>query len=1446
MRKQLSMKNFITGIIPYFVLAILGFVRVDFFVDNLGDEIYAINQLFFQIFAYISLVEAGIGPLITQQYYKFFADQDHKSISGLYTTSKKMLQKISIAILIIGFIVSLFLKFLTNNNLALGYMQIVFMIFLFRSILEYLMLSPRLVLQADQRIYKINVLLNAYKVIEIIVEITLLQCGIDYLVILLSSIVVRFLSYYYTNRKIFKEYPWLTVVNKNEVVKLKNSTSVLWHKLADAIYNNTDILLISAKLEPISVVIYSAYKYIVKFIVDGVYILSNALTASFGNVVYKSKKADKHLIFEEMNMAFLAAASFFTITVYVLSHTFVSLWLGPNKLMDNLAFIFMIIVLFNDIARRPFLICRDANGLFKETQLITIVESFLNLILSIVLVFKYGVVGVLFATAFSTLATSFWFYPRYIYKQAFYMDSKQYFLKYFTCVIITIIGCFVGRHLFEILPSSGYVSWIFSAVVICLLAIVLIAITFIICFKDFRRLLYKAKLLLEEMKIMERLKNMKKMMIDKEVLIKLLMFFLMLQPVLDIYILFEPTVVSFFHFSPTTIIRILFVGLLLLMLGFTLKYSKKYFLMLGYIFLVVLYAIFHHLNAMQFQSNVPGNFGYSFTSEIFYIIRMLLPLIMIIISYHVKFSEKRMQTVIQTLILLISGSIVITNLFSISLASYTKTSIAANIFTWFTDQYEKYNYLQLASRGFFVSANRISALELLLTPIWLFFFIKKPTKKNIVITIIHIIAMLMLGTKVATLGIILLLILSFLIYCYCCFIQKEFEFSKKILYSFIMFVIIWSSIFPLSPAMNRNNIDNNREQNSETMVTCKKMKQIPLGQIKYEDPLIEYETDDLTKCSLNKDLEKQKLELVERNLAFLSKEEEKVEYLKSFIEVEYENFNIKTEFLFESYPYQYNPYFWYDIMKEPLMVRTNFRILEERMLSNIKKQNNNYYDNYFGITFTRMSNIFDLERDFISHYYTLGWCGLILLLFPYLIIVVFGIILMLFQFKEKINFYNIMLLFSIGITLFAAYYSGNIMDGLIVTLILGFIIGQFVQCVYRRNKTMNEKKKISIIMPTYNDAKSICETLDSVIEQTYQNWELIIVDDGSKDETRSVIKSYKKAHKNDNRIQYVYQKNTDQLKAIIHGMDYISGDYIYILHSDDLLATKMVFERAVQYLEKYTEVDAIIGDLIVIDENSKITGRQEVLSYLKKEKTPAIQLLWLGRNLYVDFAFHRKKFFFENVKENYLTWNTPFWLNTSDSLSMLNVKKVDFEFIKYRVHSGNYINNDIGKLNVINGELRTVTRLMKYYDIPNYKKQFYIFRIFNRLNFLQIYKPLYKKREFTNKAEVLDFIIRKRFSNGYNDNCFLKSLVSFYENFHSRKIYFKDIYNNEIIYKGNEMRQFNKELIDNKLPNLYLSIFKEMQVGFDEIIVKTEEEKEKAINLTKFLCIYPFVKVTKK
>ena len=105
--------------------------------------------------------------------------------------------------------------------------------------------------------------------------------------------------------------------------------------------------------------------------------------------------------------------------------------------------------------------------------------------------------------------------------------------------------------------------------------------------------------------------------------------------------------------------------------------------------------------------------------------------------------------------------------------------------------------------------------------------------------------------------------------------------------------------------------------------------------------------------------------------------------------------------------------------------------------------------------------------------------------------------------------------------------------------------------------------KVTILTPTYNDGDTIEKTLLTIRQQTYKNWEHIIIDDGSTDNTKNIIVNYKEKYDKEDKIKYIYQENSDQLNAIINGSKYITGDYVYILHSDDFMPSETFLEDAV-------------------------------------------------------------------------------------------------------------------------------------------------------------------------------------------------------------------------------------------------------------------------------------------
>ena len=102
--------------------------------------------------------------------------------------------------------------------------------------------------------------------------------------------------------------------------------------------------------------------------------------------------------------------------------------------------------------------------------------------------------------------------------------------------------------------------------------------------------------------------------------------------------------------------------------------------------------------------------------------------------------------------------------------------------------------------------------------------------------------------------------------------------------------------------------------------------------------------------------------------------------------------------------------------------------------------------------------------------------------------------------------------------------------------------------------------KFSIVIPTYNRAAFLPKAIESVLAQTYTDWELIIVDDGSTDNTKDVVSQY-----SDSRITYIYQQNVERSAARNNGIMHASGDYICFLDSDNYIKADRL-QKLVEYI----------------------------------------------------------------------------------------------------------------------------------------------------------------------------------------------------------------------------------------------------------------------------------------
>lgn len=158
------------------------------------------------------------------------------------------------------------------------------------------------------------------------------------------------------------------------------------------------------------------------------------------------------------------------------------------------------------------------------------------------------------------------------------------------------------------------------------------------------------------------------------------------------------------------------------------------------------------------------------------------------------------------------------------------------------------------------------------------------------------------------------------------------------------------------------------------------------------------------------------------------------------------------------------------------------------------------------------------------------------------------------------------------------------------------------------------KPKVSIVSPVYNGSSYIKFFLDSILNQSYDSIELIIVDDGSSDDTRDIIQSYtERFDERGIKLQYIFQENGGQMSAIANGIRYATGDYFVWPDTDDFYNNDSL-EALVDYLERNPGKDLVVAQSRMVSEadRSKSLGRLQLGRFRRRKQ-----------NLFYDYVFER-------------------------------------------------------------------------------------------------------------------------------------------------------------------------------------------------------------------------------
>jgi glycosyltransferase involved in cell wall biosynthesis len=264
---------------------------------------------------------------------------------------------------------------------------------------------------------------------------------------------------------------------------------------------------------------------------------------------------------------------------------------------------------------------------------------------------------------------------------------------------------------------------------------------------------------------------------------------------------------------------------------------------------------------------------------------------------------------------------------------------------------------------------------------------------------------------------------------------------------------------------------------------------------------------------------------------------------------------------------------------------------------------------------------------------------------------------------------------------------------------------------------MENKPLISIVLPTCNRLDFLMRSIDSIKAQTYENWELLIVDDISDDGTKEAMEELQKK---DSRINYhrIKVDSTPGIsKYLNYGISKSKGKYIARLDDDDFWCMNDKLKMQVEFLENNLDYVLVGGGMIIIDENGN-----EKFRYLKNEKDEEIREKALMANPFT----HAAVMFRKDVVESIGGYKN--WLHAEDWDLWLRLGKVG-KFHNFKEYFGKYL---VAGQNLSfkyqRRQAKIILKIIKTHkkDYPHFLKGYSL----NYIQYLYTYLPLFIRKEF--------------------------------------------------------------------------------------------------------------------
>lgn len=459
--------NLIFSVLAQIVTIGIGIIVPRLFILSFGSETNGFINSLNQIFVYVALLEAGVGGASLQALYSPVANNDKDKINAILSATNKFYKRTGLfyclAVVCISFIYPLIIVSSLDYWLMFS---LILLIGLSGSVPYFIQAKYRILLSAEGKNYLSSIISSIQSISLSAARLILLLLGMNVLVVQSAYLIINLIIGLCCSIYIKKNYGWINFKVKPDVFAISKKKYVIIHQISSLIFNNTDVLLLTFFCDLQTVSVYALIKTLIGMISKVLDSILTSVNFKFGQT-FNNK--DRFIPMIKCFEVYFIALTFCLCTIaYIFIDPFLSLY---TKNMDinyiiPLFSLLMIIAEILNYARMVSLNIINYAGHFKETVWRTILETFINLTISIIFVNIIGINGVVLGTIAALLYRTF--------DMIFYSNKKLLGLKawssikiWFVNVSISLLIGFICKNIQMNLNS--YFSIIISASVLLFL-----------------------------------------------------------------------------------------------------------------------------------------------------------------------------------------------------------------------------------------------------------------------------------------------------------------------------------------------------------------------------------------------------------------------------------------------------------------------------------------------------------------------------------------------------------------------------------------------------------------------------------------------------------------------------------------------------------------------------------------------------------------------------------------------------------------------------------------------------------------------------------------------------------------------------------------------------------------------------------------------------------------